>query len=93
MFSSTAHPNSQTRSETFRTVEIKIKSVVRSKKMLMAFELWDLPPTTDCLAPELIFFSSYFQGLYSSSFLIAPGMKQEKEEEIRSRNDLTWLIQ
>lgn len=27
--------------------------------MLMAFELWDLPPTTDCLAPELIFFSKF----------------------------------
>ena len=59
MISSTAHPNIQTRSETFRTAEIKIKSVVRSKKMLMVFELWDLPPTTDCLAPELIFFSKF----------------------------------
>ena len=24
------------------------------------FELWDLPPTTDCLAPERIFFSKFF---------------------------------
>ena len=27
--------------------------------MLTVFELWDLPPTTDCLAPELIFFSKF----------------------------------